>query len=102
MALLHPKGVNISDRTLAEYVGVHNDTVGRIRKELELTVGIRQSTKRVGKDGRVTETKNIGRTYTFDEEQEPETNYRTNADGKMVNVRGFDFTAHRKCEECIK
>ncbi|GHT38049.1 hypothetical protein FACS189427_11850 [Planctomycetales bacterium] len=104
MALLHPKGVNISDRTLAEYVGVHNDTVGRIRKELELTVGIRQSTKRVGKDGRVTETKNIGRSYAFDEEPEPEpeTNYRTNADGKTVNVRGFDFEAHRKCEDCIK
>jgi hypothetical protein len=54
--------------------------------------------KRIGKDGKFYPVKS----YAFDEEQEPETNYRTNADGKTVNVRGFDFTAHRKCEECIK
>jgi chromosome segregation ATPase len=32
---------------------------------------------------------------------EPESNIRTNADGKTVNVRGFDFKAHRRCKQCF-
>lgn len=59
-ALMHPKGVNKSDRQIAKHVGVHNDTVGVIRRELEVTVGIRQSDLRIGLDGRAINTKNIG------------------------------------------
>jgi hypothetical protein len=60
MALLHPKGVDSSDRQIAKHVGVHPDTVGVIRRELETTVGIRQSNLRQGADGRRINTKNIG------------------------------------------
>ncbi len=42
LALLHPNGAEKSDRQIAEHVGVHHDTVGRIRHELEATGGIRQ------------------------------------------------------------
>jgi ribosomal protein L37AE/L43A len=49
-----------SDREIANHVGVHHDTVGRIRKELEATGGIRQSTERTGADGRTINTANIG------------------------------------------
>ena len=64
MALLHPKGAEKSDRSIAEHVGVHHDTVGRIRKEMELTGEIRQSNSRIGQDGRMTNTGriNFGRT----------------------------------------
>ena len=42
MALTHPKGTDLSDRQIAKHVGVHHDTVGNIRRELELSGGIRQ------------------------------------------------------------
>jgi len=59
-ALLHPKGAELSDRNIAGHVGVHHDTVGRIRKEMELTGGIRQSIHRTGQDGRTINTSRIG------------------------------------------
>jgi hypothetical protein len=60
-ALQHPQGASKSDRQIAEHVGVHHDTVGRHRKELQAsTVGIRQSPKRQGKDGRTINTAKIG------------------------------------------
>ncbi|MCL2347319.1 MAG: hypothetical protein FWC50_03550 [Planctomycetaceae bacterium] len=59
-ALLHPKGVDLSNSQIAKHVGVHHDTVGVIRCELELTCGIRKSDLRIGQDGRVINTKNIG------------------------------------------
>jgi transposase-like protein len=89
-----------SDRRIAEHVGVNKSTVARIRHELELSNKKHRSARRIGKDGRVIETKNIG--YSFDEEPEPESCYRTNADGKTVNVHSFDFKSHRNCEDCIK
>jgi hypothetical protein len=59
-ALLHPNGANSSNRQIAKHVGVHNDTVGIIRRELELTAGIRQSDVRTGQDGRTINTAQIG------------------------------------------
>ena len=35
-ALMHSKGAGKSDRNIANDIGVHHDTVGRIRKEMEL------------------------------------------------------------------
>lgn len=61
-ALLHPKGVKMSDRQIAEYVGVGHVMVSRYRKELEATVSLEQSTTRTGRDGRTIDTANIGRT----------------------------------------
>lgn len=59
LALLHPKGCELSDRQIAKHVGVHHDTVGSIRREMEVTGGIRQSDLRTGQDGRAINTKNI-------------------------------------------
>jgi hypothetical protein len=99
LILQEPKCQEWSDRKIADDLGVHHATVSRIRQELELSGVAKRhlNGKRVGKDGKSYPVK----TYAFDEEPEPETNYRTNADGKTVNVRGFDFKAHRKCEQCI-
>ena len=36
-ALSHPYGVNQSDRKIARHCGVDHKTVGKIRKELELS-----------------------------------------------------------------
>lgn len=41
--LLHPHGRYLSDRFIAKHVGVHHGTVGRIRRELEVTAEIPKS-----------------------------------------------------------
>ncbi len=60
MALLHPKGASLSNRQIANHVGVAHDTVNRIRQELESTGRIVQSDSRTGLDGRTINTANIG------------------------------------------
>lgn len=60
-ALLHPNGVKMSDRQIAEHVGVGNNMVSRYRNELEATVTIAQSPTRTGRDGRTINTANIGK-----------------------------------------
>jgi hypothetical protein len=76
-ALKHPKGTELSDRQIAEHVGVHHDTVRRIRKELELTGEIRQSNSRTGQDGRTINIANIGSRQSS---QESELCYKTCSD----------------------
>lgn len=39
-ALLHPYGMNLSNREIARHCGVNDKTVGRIRHQLELTAEI--------------------------------------------------------------
>jgi hypothetical protein len=56
----HPKGAGLSDRQIAEYVGVDHKTVAKCRAELEATGELPQSTIRTGLDGRTTDTSNIG------------------------------------------
>lgn len=60
LALLHVNGAQLSDRQIGAHCGVHHDTVGRIRKEIEATGGIRQSDTRIGADGRTINTAKIG------------------------------------------
>ena len=60
-ALAHPKGVGMSDRDLAQHVGVTNKTVGKYRSEMESTEEIPQLATRTGRDGRTPKTSNIGR-----------------------------------------
>jgi len=60
-ALAHPKGVGMSDRDLAQHVGVTNKTVGKYRCEMESTEEIPQLRTRTGQDGRTRDTSNIGR-----------------------------------------
>lgn len=60
-ALLHPKGAGLSDRQIAEHVGVDHKTVARFRGELQATGEIPQSDSRTGKDGRTIDTSNIGK-----------------------------------------
>lgn len=46
-AIQHPKGQKLSDRQLAQHCGVHHDTVGRIRRELEHSGAIRHIDERL-------------------------------------------------------
>ena len=106
MALLHQKSrnENMSDRSIADAVGVDHKTVGQVREKLGLTGEIPQSSRRMGKDGRVIDTANIGQKTSkyphLNEPPEPESNLRANADGKQINIKSFDFTAKRRCEDC--
>ncbi|NQU26419.1 MAG: ParB N-terminal domain-containing protein, partial [Candidatus Nealsonbacteria bacterium] len=59
-ALTHPKGADLSDRHIAEYVGVTHPMVIKCRKHLESTGKLYQSTCRVGRDGRRIDTARIG------------------------------------------
>ena len=60
-ALKHPNGAGKSDGQIASHIGCDPKTVGRIRTELIATQEIPESTKRVGQDGRVIDTGNIGK-----------------------------------------
>ena len=60
-ALLHPKGAALSDGQLAEYVGVSQPFVGKLRKELEDAGQLKIVLSRTGKDGRTRDTTNIGK-----------------------------------------
>lgn len=46
-ALLHPRGMRLSNRQIARYCGVHHHSVGRIRAELEASGAIRQINRRL-------------------------------------------------------
>lgn len=60
-ALSHPQGAGMSDRQIAEHVGVTHPTVAKIRAAMGLTGKSYQSTERTGADGRTINTANIGR-----------------------------------------
>ena len=60
-ALKHPNGAKMSDRQIADHVGVNHATVGRYRSQLVSTVEMQQSPTRTGRDGRTINTANIGR-----------------------------------------
>jgi len=61
LALQHPSGAKLSDRQIAEHVGVDHKTVGRYRAELYPTGELPQSTSRQGRNGRTINTANIRR-----------------------------------------
>ncbi len=104
MALLHPHGAEKSERMIADDVGVSHTLVQNIANDLKSTGKLCQSTHRKGKDGRMIDTANIGqKTIKYphlNEPPEPESHIRTNAVGKQVNIKSFDFTAKRRCEDC--
>src|ERR1035438_6391035 len=56
-ALGHPKAAGMSDRALANHVGVHYNTVAEYRKQLPT---ITKGDSRTGRDGRTINTANIG------------------------------------------
>jgi len=59
---VHPKGAGKTDEFIAEHVGVGAAMVGRHRKKLEDDSIIDRVTTRTGRDGRTTNTANIGTT----------------------------------------
>lgn len=61
MALEHPKGKDLSDRGIADLVGVSPTLVGKHRPKAAPTVHNGQLKKRVGRDGRMRNTSNIGK-----------------------------------------
>lgn len=58
-ALMHPKGVGLSDHQIANHVGVDAKTIGNWRERL--AGEIPQSASRTGADGRTIDTTKIGR-----------------------------------------
>ncbi len=58
--MLHPNGAKMSDRAIAEHVGVDEKTVRKYRGELESTAETPQCHARTGRDGRTTNTARIG------------------------------------------
>lgn len=60
-ALKHPKGVKLSDRQIAEHVGVDDKTVAKYRGALQTASEIPEVTTREGADGKVYDTTNIGK-----------------------------------------
>lgn len=97
--LQEPTCEDWSNRRIADHVHVSEFLVRTIRKELELAAIKSQVVKRVGKDGKKYPVSLI-RYEHLDEPPEPETSIRTTPDGKTVNVIGFDFKAHRRCNQC--
>lgn len=71
LALLHPKGVNKSNRLIARYVGVDEGTVRNVRYDLEATAEIPQSYLREGADGRLIDTAQIGENAPSNAEHDP-------------------------------
>lgn len=63
-ALKHPNGVNKSDHQIADHCGVSHPMVGKYRSELAATSKVYQSAERTGRDGRTTNTANIGHKTT--------------------------------------
>ena len=55
------QGTKMSNRQIADYLGVNESTVRRIRHQMESTAALPQSTARVGKDGRIIKTEKIGK-----------------------------------------
>jgi len=60
----HPNGAKLSDRQIAEHVGVTAPMVGKYREELSATAKDLQSDQRTGRDGRTIDTTNIGSAAT--------------------------------------
>jgi hypothetical protein len=50
-ALVHPKGQKLSDRQISRHCGVHHDTVGRWRRELQRAGRIRHINERISVRG---------------------------------------------------
>jgi len=60
-ALTHSKGTELSDRQIAEHVGVHHVTVGTVRKEMVLSGEIHQIDNRTVRRGNQTYQQNTTR-----------------------------------------
>ena len=60
-ALMHPKGVGMSDGSIAKHVGVSQHTVSAWRQKLVSTQKISESKSRTGTDGRTINTARIGK-----------------------------------------
>ena len=61
LAFLHPKSATMSDRQVADHVGVSYELVSTTRKRLVHEGRLSESDSRVGKDGRTYKITNIGR-----------------------------------------
>ncbi len=72
-ALAHAKSKEMSDNSLAEHLGVHQTTVSKYRRELSTQDNLKldeqsaSTCKTVGRDGKLRNTKNIGRRTPVDD-----------------------------------
>lgn len=86
LALQHPMGIDKSNREIAGHVGVDEKLVRRVREQLESTAALPQSTKRLGRDGRVINTEKIGRPKKVENAQKP-TDPAKETEGEPKNER---------------
>ena len=78
MALRDPEATKLSDRQIAEHLGVSHPFVGKIRRQLtEATGNGYQSARRIGRDGRTIDTAKIGRKVLQQQDQGPESPGKT-------------------------
>jgi uncharacterized ParB-like nuclease family protein/transposase-like protein len=70
-ALGHPKGSGLTNRLIAEHVGVDEGTVRKWRAAMETTAEIPQSPIRTGLDGRTINTARIGTSPRPTQRQQP-------------------------------
>ena len=89
-ALGHPKAEGMSDRQMAEYIGVHFNTVASYRHALEAKGTITNCDSRTGADGRTINTANIGRRVMTKEE------YDSMLSEQMSMVRGRRYNRLKK------
>jgi hypothetical protein len=76
-ALKHPKGVNLSDRQIAEHAGVDHKTVSVVRRELEVSGEIPQIETRTVQRGNQIYQQQTSRIGSSNPLQESDLNYKT-------------------------
>ena len=62
LALLHPTGIGMSNRQVAEHVGVTHSLINKVRKEMETDGRLETTSSRVGADGRTYNISNLSKT----------------------------------------
>jgi transposase len=91
-ALSLPRGAGLSDRQIADHVGVSHTMVANIRRDLESTGKVCQSTSRTGKDGRTINTANIGKNVKEDESSTKEEPSSSDTPSDAVSVTDDEIT----------
>ena len=93
-AFLHCKGVGKSNLNIATDLGVDDKTVASVRREMELTSEIPKSDSRIGLDGRVINTANIG----AGRKETPKQTFCVNT--SRINFGGNVIPAGANCGQC--
>jgi len=98
-ALLHRKGINKSDRQIAEDAGVHHVTVGTVRKEMVLSGEIHQMDSRIVQRGNQAYVQNIsGINANRNDTELPQKSIPVNT--SRINFGGPSVPEGATCKDC--